>query len=520
MSSFLLIISFPKFDVEIVVWFSLVPIFLAVKDVSHRLYWFLFYLFGIVSYIGVSFWLNVLESFTPIDFLLLGIYLGFYFSLYGLMMSFISKRTQISSVFVAPPIWVSMEYLRSHAGFLALPWGLLGHSQYLNLPIIQIASVTGVYGISFMIVMVNAALSEVMWNLKERNTVSAIPKNLYKHVPVVMAFLFIGVSILYGYVTLAKPPGKDKVTVTVIQGNIPQGIKWDPAYRKYTIDKYARLTLDAHSSFEGKTSLIAWPESTIPGSLKSDMFFLQAIDNIVNKINTNLLIGSAQRPKMGSREFRRQNWFNSAFLFSPKGVIEEQYDKIHLLPFGEYLPYRDKFPWPERIASKADYFIPGNKHTIFNLDGAKFSVLICWESLFPELARESVKEGAQFLVNMSNEAWFGETAAPYQFLSMNVFRAVENRVYLIRSVNTGISCFIDASGEIIGAVRKGEKEIFVEGYLTKEISLSREKTFYTVYGDLFAYGNIILTICLFLMALRGQGDTFRFSMFRRSRRDR
>src|SRR3989337_2373280 len=109
MSSFLLIISFPKFDVEIVVWFSLVPIFLAVKDVSHRLYWFLFYLFGIVSYIGVSFWLNVLESFTPIDFLLLGIYLGFYFSLYGLMMSFISKRTQISSVFVAPPIWVSME---------------------------------------------------------------------------------------------------------------------------------------------------------------------------------------------------------------------------------------------------------------------------------------------------------------------------------------------------------------------------------------------------------------------------
>ena len=494
-SAFLLIFSFPTFDFSLLVWIALVPLFLVIRDKSLKSSFVLSFLTGIIFFMGVFYWINVVKGFTPVDFLLLGIYLGSFFGLFGLLFNFLLKKT-FPSFIVAPVLWVSFEYLRSHAGFLGLPWALLGHSQYLNLPIIQIASLTGVYGVSFLIVMFNTALSDAISYALAKKKKDLVSKNLTPFKPVIISLLLIGLSVIYGFSVMSENTG-DKVSVTVIQGNISQDIKWNRAFKKLILDKHVKLTESA--SINDHASLIVWPESSVPGPFTQDLYALQTISNLAKKTRTYLLIGSSQRPKFGSGGLREGYSFNRAFLITPNGIIARYYDKIHLLPFAEYLPYKDSFPWPARFVARAGNFLPGKEHTLFNIGTTQFGVLICWENIYPELFRQFVKNGANFMTNMTNEAWFGETAAPYQFLAMSVFRAVENRVTVVRSANTGISCFIDPHGKIIGKVRNNNKEISVEGYLTMAIPLTHRKTFYTLYGDVFAYTNLVMGI--FLVAL-------------------
>jgi apolipoprotein N-acyltransferase len=517
LSSCLLVISFPAFDYGFFAWVALIPLFLALEGKRPKTAFLISFFSGIIFLMGVFYWINYIKGVSPIDFLLLGIYLGSYFGFFGGMLNIIAQRPGSLRLLAAPALWVSMEYMRSHAGFLALPWALLGHTQYRYLPVIQVASLTGVYGISFLIVLVNIYLADMISVvIRKEGKPGHLGSYLLRagFIPVVL----VGLTVGYGVWVRHQTGSADKVSVTVVQGNIPQGIKWNPAFLKANIEKHVALTREA--SAQHRAQLIVWPESTFPVFLRHDLFFSQMIQRLSVLTRSHLLVGSSQRPKMGAKDFGDKNWYNSVYLFSPGGLVIDRYDKIRLLPFGEYLPAKDLIPWPSRFAASAGQFISGKRYTTFPLDGSRFGVLICWESLFPDLAREFVKHGASFLVNMSNEAWFGETAAPYQFLSMNVFRAVENRVCLIRSVNTGISCFIDASGEIIGTVKKGEKEIFVEGYLTREIPLSIGKTFYTLYGDLFACASVIAAICLFLVTGFTKWKDTGFEMWRRNKRDK
>ena len=497
-SALFLILSFPRFDFEFLAWIAMVPLFLALKDRNLKSSFALSFLTGITFFMGIFYWINGVRGFTPLDFCLLGIYLGSYFGFFGLLFNFILKKKNLSSVIVAPALWVSLEYLRSHAGFLGLPWALLGHSQYLNLPVIQIASLTGVYGVSFLLVMINAALSEAISYGLSKIRKDLVSKNLTPLKPALISLLLVGLSAIYGFSVMSKDTGTDKVSVTVIQGNIPQDIKWDIAFKKLILDKHVSLTESA--STNDHASLIVWPESSVPGSFAQDLHVLQTISSLSRKTKTCLLIGSSQRPKFGSGELRGKYCFNSAFLIIPNGVISRCYNKIHLLPFAEYLPYKDSFPWTSRIVSGAGNFLPGEQYTLFDIGGIHFGTLICWENIFPELFRKFVKRGANFMVNITNEAWFGNTAAPYQFLSASVFRAVENRVAVIRSANTGISCFIDQHGEILGRVKNNNKDIFVEGYLTMMIPLSFNRTIYTLYGDVFVYINLILTILMIVLS--------------------
>jgi apolipoprotein N-acyltransferase len=198
----------------------------------------------------------------------------------------------------------------------------------------------------------------------------------------------------------------------------------------------------------------------------------------------------------------RGKFGNTALFFSPEGKVVGQYLKIRLLPFSEYIPYKDIIPWPEFIVPKEKkaFEIPGKDFNIFEVDGARFGVVICWELVFPESVREFVKNGANFMINISNEGWFGKTAAPYQMVSINVLRAVENRRAFARASNTGISCFIDPYGRVKGRVRKGKKDIFVEGYLTEEVYISEQKTFYTTYGDIFVYISQMITFFIFILS--------------------
>ena len=500
-SSLLLVLSFPAFDIEFLAWFSLVPLFLSLRGKPLTLSFGLSFLTGIVFFMGVFYWINTVKGFSFLDFLILGIYLGSYFGIFGLLLNFITKKTQLTNIITAPVLWVSLEYLRSNAGFMSLPWAILAHSQYLNLPIIQIASFAGVYGVSFLIVMVSAILSEFTFYLFMRNKSdnANVPFPCCTKIISLVGILLMCGSFLYGYRSLSQKEEAKFINVTVVQGNIPQHIKWEPDFMRQNLETHIMLSKEA--SAKSSTSLIVWPESSIPETFTKNIYLMQKIPFLAKELKTFLLIGSGHRPKFGSREFREKHFFNSAFLLSPDGGMVNRYDKIQLLPFAEYLPYKGILPWPERFELITDKLIPGKEETIFHIGGESFGVLICWENIFPALFRRFVEKGAQFMVNITNEAWFGDTAAPYQFLSMSVFRAVENHVSIARSANTGISCFIDPHGRITGMVRDGQgKSIFTKGYLTMPVSVGQTKTFYTRYGDVFVYLNIAVMILLIIFA--------------------
>lgn len=491
LSALLLVLSFPTFDFHFLAWIGLVPLFIALRDKSPMWGFALSFLTGMTFLMGIFYWINIVNGFKWTNFLVLGIYFGSYFGLVGLGVNFVRQKGNISLALAAPVLWVSMEYARSHAGFLGLPWALLGHSQYLNLPLIQIASITGVYGISFLIVLVNVALSEFLGNLPGSLKLTLVTISV------------LGLSVLYGVDVISKPPSTPKMRVSVIQGNIPQEIKWEPQWREHNMAKHIKLTKDAVHG--GHASLVVWPETSVPGNLTQDFNLLHALGDLANASRADLVVGSSVRPKFGSRQFRMEHRFNSAFLISPERAVVSEYKKIRLLPFSEYLPYRGSFPWTERLTSASGNFLAGKEHTLFAASGVKFGVVICWESIFADFFRNFVKKGAQFMVNITNEARFEETAAPYQFLAMNVFRAVENRRSIARSANTGISGFIDPYGRIIGVIKDAfGKEIFVEGHLTKEIPLSKELTLYTLYGDIFAYGNLVALVLVIVVSI-GRG---------------
>jgi apolipoprotein N-acyltransferase len=399
---------------------------------------------------------------------------------------------------------VTVEYLRAHSGFLGVPWALLGHSQYRNLPLIQMASLTGVYGVSFVIALVNVAVYEALYAVKRAEGRSRFVVRWTRILPSsVAAGVMLALAFAYGFRALAQPLVGRSIDITVIQGNIPQHLKWKPEFRRQNLEQQGRLTREAVR--QRPSALIVWPESAVSGMLPQDLFLLSFFARVILDIQIPLLVGGDQHPLYGTQEFRREKRLNSAFLLLPRSGIKQSYNKMRLLPFGEYLPYRDVLPWPSRLTSLSDRanFLPGTDYTIFDLGEARFGVLICWESLFPEQVRQFVHRGAEFIVNITNEAWFGETAAPYQFWMMNVFRAIENRVSVVRAANTGVSGFIDPYGRMLGKVEEQEKDSFVAGYLTKTVPFPQTSTFYTRYGDVWAYGNLAVTVLFLLVAIVG-----------------
>lgn len=458
---------------------------------------------GFSFIVGIFYWINVVQTFQFTSFVLLSIYLASYFGLFGVALNFIHERTRVSPIWIAPCVWVCVEYLRSQAGVLSLPWGFLGYSQFLNIPLIQISSFTGVYGISFLIVMVNAVLSEIVIQYAYAKQGYSRKKKDRLLMPGVVTIGLVLVSFLYGIYILMNPSEPETVRVAVIQGNIPQDLRWQPQLRERHLEKHMQLTRQAATS--SQASLIVWPETAVQGSLTLNRPLLEPFTALTRDTGKYVLVGSAERPKFYAGDAQSQNAFNSAFLISPRGRIVGRYNKIRLLPFGEYLPYK-QLPWPSSIASpwSAGEFAPGTEYTLLRIENFRFAVTICWENIFPDLFRRLVQRGANFTVNITNEAWFGETAAPYQFLGMSVLRAVENRISIARAANTGVSGFIDPFGRILGTVTAGNKDIFVEGFLAMDIPLSRTRTFYTKYGDLFAFTCAVVSLALILLSF-GRG---------------
>ena len=313
-------------------------------------------------------------------------------------------------------------------------------------------------------------------------------------------------TLVYGYFTITNTITGSKVKISVVQGNIEQAKKWDRRYRNYILERYEELSRRASKDQPG---LVIWPEAATPGFILKDIYLIKRITGLVREMNTYFLIGSCEYPKFQKSPFEVGGLGNTALFFSPNGKVLGQYLKIHLVPFAEHVPHEKLIPWPRFIVPKGmkGYEVPGNEITLFDLQGTKFGALICWETIFPGLFRSFVRKGAHFMVNITNEGWFNKPTIFYQYVAMNVFRAVENRIYLVRCANTGISCFIDPYGRVVDRVKdeKG-RDIYVPGVLTFSVIASDSKTIYTRCGDWFAFLSIGCSIvCLMLCLFRRSG---------------
>lgn len=484
LSASLLILAFPKPDLGFVAWFALVPWFFAIRREKALPAFLLSYLAGLVFFSGILYWVSYVSR---LGFTVLVLYLALYFAVFGMIFSKQARPLALSSLFFMPCIWAALEYIRSHL-FTGFGWALLGHSQYSALPIIQISDITGAYGVSFLLVLVNVGIWQMIGSSQRK-------LSLKKSLSTFLCVLFlVGLVLGYGYFKLNQRPQGQSIKVAVVQGNIPQRIKWDWRARDYILERYVRLSEQAALN---QPQIIIWPETSVPGYLEDDPKLLKEISSLSRKaFPAYLLVGAPQIDK------DRKTYNSASLLF--RGKIIQRYDKLHLVPFGEFIPCPGLFS-RFSFAGLAGDFSPGKDDTVFSLPDSKlkFSALICFEDVFGHLARTFVRKGAQFLVNMTNDAWFRDSSAPYQHLQASVFRAVENRVNVVRSANTGISCFINPWGKILSRVSDYlGRDLLVEGEKTQELEVISMPSFYTSFGDIFAW------LCLI---------TSGFSLFRRKR---
>jgi apolipoprotein N-acyltransferase len=495
LSGFLLVLAFPKFNLEVLAWGAFVPWLWAIKKKSPFQAAYLGLVAGLVFFTGLLYWVYVvlteyghLPAPVSIFFLIvLTAYLALYFSAFAFSLRWVTDKIDLPETLFAPALWVSLEYLRGIliSGF---PWGFLGYSQFLSLPMVQISDITGVYGVSFVIVLVNVSLYRLTAASLNGRWKSGLKE-------VLAAGIILGTMGIYGHFRLIDLDNKTKqeksFLVALIQGNIRQDIKWEPQFQEETVGIYTDLT---HRVKPQRPDLIIWPETAAPFFFQSAYPFQSRLLELSHQMGSPLLFGAPAFERDGPRV----NYFNSAFLISPEKKILDRYDKIHLVPFGEYAPLSGILGFTRDIIGAIGDFTPGKGVHNLALPGGIFGVLICYEAIFPDLTRSFVKGGAQFLVNITNDAWFGRTAAPYQHLSMVTLRAVENRVPIARAANTGISAVIDTGGRVLFSTHLFTREI-----LSGNIYLNRSRTFYTEFGDLFTYLCLGFTV-IFLILIRCQ----------------
>ena len=478
LSGVMLTVSFPPGKLDWIVWFALVPLLKNLEKESYSHAFTLGLITGLAHYLTLMYWIVVvLKTYGGLHFvlsfgvlLLLSLYLSLYPALFSLLICYV-KTTRFKAFMIAS-LWVSLEYIRAKV-LTGFPWCLLGYTQYKHLNLIQIADLVGVYGLSFLIVIFNAFIFSLLFDGHSQGQ-----KRIFKW-EVLIILLMAVLTLTYGYHRVSASKGDNKkqksVKLSIIQGNIDQSIKWNPAYQEKTIDLYQKLT---RTTYRFKPHLIVWPETSVPFFFQNRTRFSNKVFEISKESEAHLIFGSpAYR-----QENRKTIYYNRAYHLSPNGALIDYYDKVHLVPFGEYVPLKKFLPFVHRLVPAAGDFASGKEVAPLKLPNLSAGILICFEVIFPELARTHTKKGAEILVNMTNDAWFGMTSAPYQHLSMAVFRAVENGRLLIRAANTGFSAFISPQGKIITQSSLFRKEILNHEERLMDAPLS----FYTRYGDLFA----------------------------------
>ncbi|HWI39948.1 MAG TPA: apolipoprotein N-acyltransferase, partial [Verrucomicrobiae bacterium] len=419
----------------------------------------------------------------------LALLLAAYLALFPALLMYLVRRGELRGVTPLasfPVLWVALEYLRSFL-LTGFPWASLGYSQSQVLPLIQIADVTGIYGVGFLLALSNVVLYRVVRAAARRGEYPFPLKSL------VLLCLLVAGSLLYGYRALRLPEEGAPLRVALVQGNIDQGVKWDPSYRDATIETYSRLSRKACAS---GADLVVWPESAAPFFFQHEAGPAERIRGLARETGTCILFGSpAAEQRNGGTKY-----LNSAFLLSPGGEVLGRSDKMHLVPFGEYVPMARFLPFVNKLVQGIGDFAPASQIATLDTGKGSIGVLICFEGIFPELARGYARAGSSLLVNITNDAWYGESSAPWQHLAMTVFRAVETRLPLVRAANTGITAVIDSRGRVLE-----QTQLFTEAVVNAGVRLpAPHATFYTRYGDLFALTLTGFAVLLSAVALFGK----------------
>ena len=478
-SGLLLALSFPRPDMYLLAWVALVPLLLVMDRRPFASgFWAGFTFFAMVLY-----WLNiVMTTFGGLDpfssvvaYLLLVTYLALFFAVATWLAWRVKQRLGLPVVLSLPVIWVALEFLR---GWLltGFPWALIGYSQQNFSLAIQSADVTGVYGVGLMLIAVNALIAQLIQRPRQPSTWWAVAG----------VVVLLGSHFGYGLwrsaqVTDERP---DQLQVALIQGNFDQSQKWDPALQQATVERYLSLSRQA---LRGAPDLFIWPEAATPFFLQDHSELSARVHELPQQTGVPLLVGSPAYELGEDGEYR---YLNSAFLIDTDGVSRGRSDKVHLVPFGEYVPLGKLLSFIDKLVVGVGDFSPGTISPL-PLGEHKLGVLVCYEVIFPYLAREHVRLGTDLLVNVTNDAWFGRSSAPYQHLAMARFRAIENRIWIARSANTGITALIAPSGEI---TQSGP--IFETLQMSGRVGLGAAPTFYTRFGDLFAIACLLITVVL------------------------
>jgi apolipoprotein N-acyltransferase len=491
-SGLLLTASFPKLDWGLFAWIALVPLFCAIKDKAPGASFKLGFVTGLAHYATLLYWIaGVMKTYGHLPvvvgwliFLLLVVYLSLYPSVFAVMVSQLRARSPYY-VWSAPFLWAGLEYVRAFllSGF---PWENFGYSQYKWLHLIQFSDMFGVYGLSALLVAVNTVFFELQDAIGQKRKLPWKPT-------VAVAFVLAG-TIWYGTWRTAQfdrvAEAAPKRVVALVQGNIDQSKKWVTSFQGETLRRYGRLS---QAALEASPSLVIWPETALPFYFLHDEALTRQVRELVRASKVYFILGSPSFRSQGGRV----RYYNSAYLLDPVGKVLGKYDKVHLVPYGEYVPLKRFFPFLGKLVEAVGDFESGKKGQVLSLNTEKLGVLICFEVIFPELARAMVQNGAELLVNITNDAWFGTSSAPYQHLSMAVFRAVENHRAMARAANTGISAFIDPVGRILE-----KTPLFQEAIATRSLPMIGQKSFYARYGDLFAIGCVLISLVFCIAAFR------------------
>ncbi|CAB5153667.1 Apolipoprotein N-acyltransferase / Copper homeostasis protein CutE [Olavius algarvensis associated proteobacterium Delta 3] len=495
LSGLMMSAAFPKIGADWIAWVALVPFFLSLRNLDGAGEALRLGLFaGLAHYLSLVYWLaytmntygNLPYTLNIPILFLFALYLSMFWAAFSVVVYRTCHRPWILLI-SAPAAWVGLEFLRSVL-FTGFPWEMLGHCMYRRQILIQICDMTGAYGLSAIVVLCNGAvLTGMLWILGKdwqghpisgRSALSAA----------VISIAAMVVCVGYGmwrsddlYRQMANRP---HLRVAVVQGNINQAIKWDPAHQVASIEKYIRLSKTARRL---TPDLVVWPETATPFYFPMQPRLTRKVIEGVRGTGTDFLFGSPSYVATGNDHA----YFNSAYLVLSSGTVAGRYDKAHLVPFGEYVPLKKWLPFLGKIVAQVGDFRSGSPGQVLAWDKGGIGVLICYEAIFPELSRAMAANGASLLVNITNDAWYGRSSAPFQHFSMSVFRAVENRRSLVRAANTGISGFIDPVGRILQTT-----PLFEDAVIGQSLPVLEQTSTYTRRGDVFALACVVISLLL------------------------
>jgi apolipoprotein N-acyltransferase len=491
LSGLMLSAGFPKPAMFYVAWAALVPLLYAIRAKSGKQAFGLGFICGFVYSLTCLYWIDYAIyhfggfSFVPagLIFALLCVVMGLYEALFALAAQKLESYPFLY-VFGLPCVWVSLEWIRAFmiSGF---PWSNLGYTQTPLLPLIQVADITGVYGLSWLVVFGSTVIAGFMKNYCRRSGVAA------------MACLLCCL-LAYGFWRSGRIEDlqhrQTALNVSVVQGNISQDQKWDRSELDKTVQIYGRLCEEAVKA-KPAPDIIVWPESAMPFFFGLNRQLSAKVDNIVVGMGKPVLFGSLGATSRGGKV----QLLNNAYLVNAKADLLGVYAKQHLVPFGEYVPWADIFHFAQNASVGPVSFVPGKNPGPLLLGGLPLGVLICYEDIFPDIARQTVARGAQILINITNDGWYGDTSGPYQELEISRWRAIECRVPLARAANTGISAIFDAAGRECGSLSLDKS-----GFLTCSVYPMSYLSFYVKYGDLFAWFCVFMTFCVIILRVRGE----------------